>query len=263
MLSFTGNCWISRGKMKKSPKISIITVVFNDAKHIEWTIKSVLEQTYSNIEYIIVDGGSTDGTLELINLYQEIDVVISEPDKGLYDAMNKGLKAASGEYVWYLNSGDQVYERETAEKMVKELNGIPDILYGGTMIIDEQQNEIGDRRLKPPDPLTWRSFRQGMVVCHQSILVRRSLAQPFDMSYSISADIDWVIRAAKSAKNIQNSNLILSRFLEGGLSGNNIKKSLKERFRIMTHYYGFIPTALRHFLFGFRLTNFYLKHRRI
>ena len=177
--------------------------------------------------------------------------------------MNKGLKAATGDYLWYLNSGDQVYSGETVERMVEGLEVFPDIIYGGTMIIDEEQREIGDRRLKPPDPLTWKSFRQGMVVCHQSIIVKRELAPQYNLEYRISADIDWVIRAAKSASLIHNSNLILSRFLEGGLSGANIKMGLKERFRIMTRFYGFIPTILRHFLFGIRLTNFYLKHRRI
>ena len=249
--------------MNRLPKISIVTVVFNDRDHIGRTIDSVINQTYEHIEYIIVDGKSTDGTLDVISGHDQIDVVISEPDSGLYDAMNKGLKAATGDYLWYLNSGDQVYSGETVERMVEGLEVFPDIIYGGTMIIDEEQREIGDRRLKPPDPLTWKSFRQGMVVCHQSIIVKRELAPQYNLEYRISADIDWVIRAAKSASLIHNSNLILSRFLEGGLSGNNIKMGLKERFRIMTRFYGFIPTILRHFLFGIRLTNFYLKHRRI
>ena len=249
--------------MNRLPKISIVTVVFNDRDHIGRTIDSVINQTYEHIEYIIVDGKSTDGTLDVISGHDQIDVVISEPDSGLYDAMNKGLKAATGDYIWYLNSGDQVYSGETVERMVEGLEVFPDIIYGGTMIIDEEQREIGDRRLKTPDPLTWKSFRQGMVVCHQSIIVKRELAPQYNLEYRISADIDWVIRAAKSASLIHNSNLILSRFLEGGLSGANIKMGLKERFRIMTRFYGFIPTILRHFLFGIRLTNFYLKHRRI
>jgi glycosyltransferase involved in cell wall biosynthesis len=249
--------------MNPSPKISVITVVYNDKDHIGKTIESVLGQTYPHIEYIIVDGKSTDGTLEVIYHYKGVSRLISEPDSGLYDAMNKGLRAATGDYVWFLNSGDQVYAFDTVQKVVEGLKDLPDIIYGGTMIIDEQQNEIGDRRLKPPDPLTWRSFRQGMIVCHQSIVVKRELAPEYNLEYSISADIDWVIKAARQASDIYNANRILSRFLEGGLSGNNIRKGLKERFRIMTRYYGLIPTILRHFLFGIRLTNFYLKHRRI
>lgn len=245
-----------------SPKISVITVAFNAEKHIGRTIESVTGQSYEHVEYIIIDGKSTDSTLEVIAAYKGVDQLISEADSGLYDAMNKGLKLATGDYVWFLNSGDQVFCADTMEKMVAGLKGMPDIIYGGTMIIDEQEKEIGDRRLKPPDKLSWRSFRQGMVVCHQSIIVKRELAPQYNVEYRLSADIDWAIRASKAAVLIHNSALILSRFLEGGLTENNIKAGLKERFRIMTKYYGLIPTILRHFLFGIRLTNFYLKHRR-
>ncbi len=249
--------------MNTAPKISVITVVFNGEKHIGRTIESVLNQTYSPIEYIIVDGQSTDGTLKVIAGYQGIHQVISEPDRGLYDAMNKGLKVATGEYVWFLNSGDQVYGQDTVERMMESFEGLPDIIYGGTLIIDEAQNEIGDRRLKPPDQLTWKSFRKGMLVCHQSFIVKREKAPDYNLEYRLSADIDWSIRAAKKASIIHNSDLVLSRFMEGGLTDHNIKAGLKERFRIMTHYYGLIPTVLRHFLFGIRLTRFYVKHRRI
>lgn len=245
------------------PKISVITVVFNGEDHIGRTIESVIGQTCKQVEYIIIDGKSADKTLDVIAGYKGVDLLVSEPDSGLYDAMNKGLKAATGDYVWFLNSGDQMYSNDTVEKMVAGLEGVPDIIYGGTMIIDENQNEIGDRRLKSPDQLTWRSFRQGMVVCHQSFIVKREVAPAYNLTYRLSADIDWAIRAAKNAGLIHNSNLILSRFLEGGLTEHNIKAGLKERFRIMKKYYGLIPTLLRHFLFGIRLTNFYLKHRRI
>lgn len=249
--------------MKVSPKISIITVVFNGEDHIGATIESVLNQTYRQIQYIIVDGQSTDRTLEVVARYKGIDRVVSEPDKGLYDAMNKGLKLAEGDYVWFLNAGDRVYSNETVELLVNGLVDLPDVIYGGTMIIDEAGNEIGDRRLKPPDPLTWRSFRLGMVVCHQSILVKRQLAPEYNLDYRLSADFEWVIRVAKQSSGIHNANLILSRFLEGGLTDHNIKSGLKERFKIMRQHYGLIPTILRHFVFGVRLTNYYLRHRRI
>ena len=244
------------------PRISIITVVFNGEHHIGRTIESVTSQTYEQVEYIIIDGKSTDHTLEVIGRYEGVDHLLSEADNGLYDAMNKALKLATGDYVWFLNSGDQVYSNDTLDRMVAGLTGLPDIIYGGTMIIDEQQNEIGDRRLKPPEKLSWKSFRQGMVVCHQSLIVKRDLAPEYNLEYRLSADIDWAIRASKGATDIHNSELILSRFLEGGLTRHNIKGGLKERFRIMTRFYGILPTILRHFIFGIRLTNFYLKHRR-
>jgi len=249
--------------MSDLPKISVITVVYNGERHIGKTIESVLNQSYPAIEYIIVDGKSTDGTLQLIKGYAGNIKVISEPDQGLYDAMNKGMELATGEYVWFLNSGDQIYSNATVERMIEGMTGSPDIIYGGTMIIDEAQNEVGDRRLKPPAQLTWKSFRQGMVVCHQSLVVKRELAPEFNLQYRLSADIDWAIRASKKAGQIHHSQLVLSRFLEGGLTDHNIKAGLKERFRIMSKYYGLIPTILRHFLFGIRLTNYYLKNRRI
>ncbi len=245
-----------------APKISVITVVFNGENHIARTIESVIEQTYKQIEYIIIDGKSTDLTLEVIARYKGVDKVISEPDSGLYEAMNKGLKQATGDYVWFLNSGDQIFSKNTVENLVAGIKGMPDIIYGGAMIIDDQQNEIGDRRLKPPEKLSWKSFQQGMVVCHQSIIVKRELAPEYNLDYHLSADIDWAIRASKGAAEIHNSELILSRFLEGGLTRHNIKAGLKERFRIMTRFYGLIPTILRHFVFGIRLTNFFLRHRR-
>jgi glycosyltransferase involved in cell wall biosynthesis len=249
--------------MKHSPLISIITVVFNGENAIGRTIESIVGQSYKGIEYIIIDGNSNDLTLEVIRQYEGVSMLISEPDTGLYDAMNKGLKTATGDYVWFLNSGDQLYSHDTVEKIVGGLEGEPDIIYGGTMIIDENQLEIGDRRLKPPENLTWKSFRQGMVVCHQSLIVKRALAPEYNLSYRLSADIDWAIRASKKASLIHNTNLILSKFLEGGMTEHNIRAGLKERFRIMTRFYGFIPTVLRHFLFGIRLSNYYLKHRRI
>jgi len=245
-----------------TPKISVITVVFNGEKHIGRTIESVVGQSYKQVEYIIVDGKSTDKTLDVIGRYKGVDQLISEPDGGLYDAMNKALKLATGDYVWFLNSGDQVYSLDTVKQMIAGLTGMPDIIYGGTMIIDEQQIEIGDRRLKPPANLSWKSFRQGMVVCHQSIIVKREIAPEYNLEYRFSADIDWAIRASKRARLIHNSGLILSKFLEGGLTRHNIKAGLRERFRIMTGFYGFIPTVLRHFVFGIRLTNFFLRHRR-
>jgi glycosyltransferase involved in cell wall biosynthesis len=249
--------------MGKDPTISVITVVFNDRPHIEQTLLSVLNQTYAHIEYIVIDGASTDGTLEIVKGYGDRVRLSSEPDRGLYDAMNKGIRLATGEYLWFLNSGDRIYREDTVRELVEGLEEVPDLMYGGTMIIDEQGKEIGDRRLKAPANLSWKSFKRGMVVCHQSILARRSLVPEYNLEYRISADIDWTIRTAKNAGTIHNTRMVLSRFMEGGLSGKNIRLSLKERFRIMSIHYGFLPTLLRHFLFAFRLGYFYLLHRRI
>jgi glycosyltransferase involved in cell wall biosynthesis len=115
------------------PKFSIITVTYNAAKVLEDTIQSIVTQTYKNLEYIIVDGGSTDETLDIIHKYQEhITTVISEPDQGLYDAMNKGIKLATGDYLCFLNAGDGLHEDDTLLQMVHSINGtaLPGVLYG-------------------------------------------------------------------------------------------------------------------------------------
>ncbi|MEZ5071179.1 MAG: glycosyltransferase family 2 protein [Bacteroidales bacterium] len=257
--------------MQQAPSVSVITVVFNAAPHLKATLESVRNQSYPHIQHVVVDGGSTDGTVDILRKFPHCEWT-SEPDRGLYDAMNKGLRKATGEYVWFLNAGDRLYDEQTVEEVILGLPslpgdgrnpGWPDVVYGATLIIDGEGKDVGGRRLKEPDRLTWRSFREGMVVCHQSMLVRRSLAPEYDTRYRIAADIDWAIRATRSARFIHHVPRILSRFMEGGLSGRNIRHSLGERFRIMTRYYGFVPTLFRHVLFGFRLTGFYLRHRRI
>ena len=147
------------------PKFSIITVTYNAEKVLEDTIQSIVTQSYKNVEYIIVDGGSTDGTLSIVNKYKEhIHTLVSEPDKGLYDAMNKGLKLATGDYVWFLNAGDTLYTADTVQRIVASLKkkvSLPDVIYGETRIVDAEGRSLGMRRLKAPEKLTWKSFRMG------------------------------------------------------------------------------------------------------
>ena len=234
---------------------SIITVTYNASQWIERTIQSVISQSYSNIEYIIVDGNSTDGTLELIKKHQPaITHYISEPDRGLYDAMNKGLKSATGDYVWFINAGDTLNSETTVQKIVDAIAGgnLPDIVYGETNIVDPQGNSLGMRRLKAPEKLSWKSFRMGMLVCHQSFIVRRTIADSYDLQYRFTADFDWCIRCLKKAETVFNTHLILTQFLEAGLSAANRKEALKERYRIMCENYGKLPTQIRHIWFAFR-----------
>ncbi|MCL1937782.1 MAG: glycosyltransferase [Candidatus Azobacteroides sp.] len=233
---------------------SIITVTYNASRWIERTIQSVVSQTYPHIEYIIVDGNSTDETLEVVKEYESaITRWISEPDRGLYDAMNKGLKLASGDYVWFINAGDTIYSDDTVQKIVDRLaDDRPDVIYGETEIVNAQGDSMGMRRLKAPQNLSWKSFRMGMLVCHQSFLVKRTIAEPYDLQYRFTADYDWCIRCLKQANTVLNTHLILSQFLEAGLSAANRKESLKERYRIMCDNYGKIPTQIRHFWFALR-----------
>ena len=235
--------------------LSIITVTYNASQWLERTIQSVVRQSYPRIEYIIVDGNSTDGTVEIIKKYRKaITQFISEPDKGLYDAMNKGLKLASGDYVLFINAGDTLYSDGTVQDIADLINkeNVPDIVYGETLIVDIDGNPLGMRRLKAPEKLTWKSFSMGMLVCHQSFLVKRAIADCFDLQYRFTADFDWCIRCLRKAKTILNTRLILSQFLEAGYSAANRKESLKERYLIMCKYYGKIPTQIRHVWFFIR-----------
>lgn len=230
------------------PKISIITIVFNDTVHIEETILSVISQTYSNIEYIVIDGNSLDGTVEVIKKYcDNISFWISEKDNGIYDAMNKGLTVATGEYVLFLNSGDVLANKETLSSIPFSERG--DIFYGETLIKNEQNEILGLRHKKLPHNLNWKHMKNGMVVCHQSIIVRRTLAPAFNLDYNLSADVDWVIRCLKKAKHIVFSGTIISVFLAGGVSRKRYKESLRERFQIMIDHFGLFTTLCSHFLF--------------
>ena len=154
------------------PTLSIITIVYNNVRDIERTMLSVLNQTYSNIEYILVDGASADGTLEIIQRYQDrLSKVISEKDAGIYDAMNKGLALASGDYVLFMNSGDELFASDTVEKVFATAPNA-DIYYGETEMYNEAWQSIGKRRHSVPEKFTWKSFRFGMTISHQAIYIR-------------------------------------------------------------------------------------------
>ncbi|BAU56185.1 glycosyltransferase family 2 protein [Mucilaginibacter gotjawali] len=244
------------------PTLSVITVVYNNERDIERTMLSVLTQTYPRIEYIIIDGKSTDGTLKIINRYKDqVAKIFSEKDEGIYDAMNKGLAAATGDYVIFMNSGDEFYSRDTVQKVFESAPDA-DIYYGETEMIDAGGKSLGQRRHKAPEKFTWMGFRYGMSISHQAIYVRRSLAGPYDLKYKLSGDIDWIIRAASQAEKIVNVNQYVARYLVGGMSKAKHRQSLMERFDIMQRYYGLIPTVLNHFVIAFNLGWYWLRNSR-
>jgi len=244
------------------PTLSVITVVYNNVQDIERTMLSVLTQTYPRIEYIIIDGKSIDGTLKIINRYRDqVTKIFSEKDEGIYDAMNKGLAAATGDYVIFMNSGDEFYARDTVQNVFASSPNA-DIYYGETEMIDADGKSLGQRRHKAPEVFTWKDFRYGMSISHQAIYVRRSLAMPYDRRYKLSADIDWIIRAALQAKNIVNVNQYVAKYLVGGMSKAKHRQSLMERFAIMQRYYGFLPTVGNHVVIAFNLARYWLMNRR-
>jgi glycosyltransferase involved in cell wall biosynthesis len=255
--------------MNKQPVFSIITVTRNAEKTLAHTLKSVVGQTYKHIEHIIIDGASTDHTIEIIKNQQSSAANLkcfSGPDNGLYDAMNKGLQRATGDYVWFLNAGDTIHDRTTVEQIGKQLssfNAPVSVIYGETDIVGETGDFIAHRRLKAPATLTWRSFKMGMLVSHQSFIVQKEFAPLFDLRYRFSADFDWCIRCLKAIQYIHNSHLTISNYLNEGLTTANRKASLKERFSIMAHYYGWLPTAVRHLWFFVRFYRSKILRRQV
>lgn len=244
-------------------KISIITVVYNAGKFLESTLKSVQNQTYQNIEYIVIDGGSTDNTLDLIDKYNSIITkCISEADEGLYSAMNKGLKLATGTHLMFLNAGDIFYNNEVLSQIFDSADKLADIYYGETVIINQEGIELGMRRLKAPEILSWKSLKDGMLVCHQSFIVKRDLCPEYNLKYKIAADFDWMLDCLKKAKTIKNTHLVISKFMDGGINKQNISKALIERFQIMIKNYNFFLVVLNHFVIGFRFTVSYIKNGR-
>lgn len=239
-----------------TPKFSVITVCYNAEATLEDTIQSVISQTYHHVEYIIVDGASKDRTMDIVNRYRErISVVVSEPDKGLYDAMNKGIRLATGDYLCFLNAGDSFHEDDTLQQMVHSIHTLqlPDVLYGETELVDHEGHFLRMRRLQAPEHLTWKSFRQGMLVCHQAFFARRDLVMPYDLRYRFSADFDWCIKIMKQSKVLHNTHLTLIDYLSEGMTTRNHKASLKERFRIMARHYGWASTVAHHAWFALRL----------
>ena len=244
------------------PILSIITIVYNNVRDIERTMLSVLNQSYQNIEYIVVDGASTDGTLGIIQRYQDrLAKVVSEKDAGIYDAMNKGLALASGDYVLFMNSGDELYAPDTVENIFATASNI-DIYYGETEMYNEAWQSIGKRRHSVPEKFTWKSFRFGMTISHQAIYIRRSLTEPYDRKYQLSADIDWILTAAKKAKTSVKVSGYVAKYLVGGLSKKRHRQSLKERFAIFTKHYGLLPNLFNNLVIAAKLSFYYLRYHR-
>jgi glycosyltransferase involved in cell wall biosynthesis len=240
--------------MINAPTISIITVTFNAEKHLEETILSVANQTFKNIEYLIVDGLSKDNTLNIVKKHDNtVTKYISEKDSGVYDAMNKGVSIASGDYIMLLHAGDLLHDNEVLERVFSQCGKLnSDIIYADTAIINESYQTVGLRHLKPPKHLSYKSFQKGMVVCHQAFIVKKALCDQHDIQYAIAADIDWAIRITKKANSFCFYDAPLVKFMQGGLSTQKRFLGLRERFVIMTKHYGILTTVYNNVLLGFK-----------
>lgn len=205
-------------------KVTVVTAVLNDAGHIEQTILSVISQTDIEIEYIIVDGGSKDGTLELIGKYKDkISLLISEPDRGVYDAMNKGIKYSTGDFVYFLNSGDVLLNPSILSKIkleeIKERNAI---IYGNVVVA------YGNiEALEKPRPFFNSKMKfKGIGICHQSIFFPGKLIrnEKYDLSYKIAADYDLVYRLWRKGTEFLYRDLTIAKYDWGkGISSNPYK----------------------------------------
>ena len=232
--------------------ISIITITYNAERWLERTMKSVLAQTCKEYEYIIVDGGSKDGTVEIIKrLEPEFEGRLSwksEPDKGLYDAMNKGIQRAKGDFVWFINAGDEIYAQDTLAHIVAAATDDSDIVYGKACIVNAEGLKVSEHHKPTPPNLQRKHLLNGLVVCHQAILVRRSIADKYNTDYRICADYDWVVRAVTASRKNAYLDEYVCKFLTEGVSQKQRKRAWKERFHIMRAHFGILPTLWAHFL---------------
>ena len=235
-------------------RITYITITYNAEAVLKRTLDSVLCQDYPKISHFIIDGASTDGTMAIIDDYVRRS---NEADNG---AMNKGLRSIDGSYVCFLNAGDFLPAPDIVSRIVEQISekDSPAVLYGDTDIVDSEGRFLHHRRLSPPEHLTWKSFRQGMLVCHQAFYARTdfAIATPYDMQYRYSADVDWCIRVMKAAAKervpLLNLKMVVVNYTEEGQTTLHHRESLWERYHVMEHHYGRIQTFLLHCWFVVR-----------
>ncbi|ARK10706.1 glycosyltransferase family 2 protein [Fibrella sp. ES10-3-2-2] len=244
--------------------ISIITITYNADRFLERTIQSIVGQQQAMLgvdyEYLIIDGASTDGTLDIVRRYEKyISRWLSEPDKGLYDAMNKGQQMALGEYVWFMNAGDELHDSQVLARLLTQVrspsaNGPADVYYSDALFVNDDGSPVGLRSQVTPHTLSsggvtgtlrWQDMALGMKVSHQAFVVRRTIAPTYPIT-NLSADLDWEIRCLKAARRIEQLPFVLCRYLVGGLSKQKHRQSLIDRFKVLTWHFGLLSTLWNH-----------------
>lgn len=231
--------------MKDYIKFSIITVCKNSEKTIEKTIKSVIEQTYKNIEYIIIDGKSTDNTIALINRYKDkIANFISEEDNGIYEAMNKGISLATGDFILFLNADDRLFDEFSIERVCRQIkidnSKTFDVFYGAALILDQETGRANIWKAAPVSRFSL--FRSALP--HPATFYRKRAFKKnglFNENFSIAADYEWVVRARiKNGLQFKNIDCLAAMFSKGGVSTDpqSHQRILKEKKKIRQLYYG-------------------------
>ena len=213
----------------KKPLVTVVTVVYNGVEFLEGTILSVINQTYDNVEYIIVDGGSTDGTLDIIRKYEgAIDYWVSESDKGIYDAMNKGISLGSGEWINFMNAGDFFFSLDTIKDIYSASNDGVTVIYG-----DHEVSYPCKRKIVTAGRV--KNLWRGSQFCHQSSFARlvHHKKHRFNTCLKIAADFEFFYKTHKSDLIIQYRPQVLSTASAGGVSDENRIESILEWWMIV------------------------------
>jgi len=223
-----------------TPRLTIVTVTYNAQEHIQATLQSILAQTFLQLEWLLVDGGSSDRTVSVAKALLEksnmVFRIVSEPDQGIYDAMNKGLKLAQGDYILFLNAGDVLYGPQSLGSLFED-NPTEDLLYAPLALMRRGQLQ---KIIPVPPKLGWKDWVRGMVVSHQGMLFRRKVALPYDLSFRYTSDLDWCIRCLKQATSTRVHPHPLVCYQGGGFSELNFIGCWKDNFRIIRQHYSWI-----------------------
>jgi glycosyltransferase involved in cell wall biosynthesis len=229
------------------------------------TIESVASQDYKDIEYIVVDGVSTDGSLELIkqNHPKFIDKFISEKDRGIYDAMNKGIEMASGDFIYFLNSDDTLYNSEVIKNVVEGINQNPkyDYYYGGVISKNMFGSNSSNIFLKE---IPNRSIKSGQNIRHQSLFVRKELFKQlglFSLDYKVNSDYEWECRLVKNGKLGHFLNIIIANYNQTGFSSKGTWSQYREKISIIRKYFGFFAGFIYAIKSVFKFSSVYILKR--
>ena len=209
-------------------RLSIVTVCRNCADALRTTIESVARQDYTDIEYVVIDGASTDETADIVRTNPAIDIRLSEPDRGIYDAMNKGARLATGEWIIFMNAGDRFATPDTASRLMQSIAEGDDVVYGSVIKLAPDGTPVTYPAAKPRN-----SHR--MIFCHQSVMCRRELLlkYPFDIRHRLSADFKFFKTLMRAGAQFHRTDIPVAIFDTGGVSNTRRSAGLADNMRVI------------------------------